>query len=318
MSHKEVIQITTEYNPSPIRTVKIPKSTKGEYRRIFIPNLEDRRYQKKFILPVLNDAIEPLLSNCCYAYRKGIGIDKCIIDLKVLLEDGYKWIVKMDIKDFFDNIHLDRLIEELTPIIPSNTLDDVIASVNVPYLYNGRLITKSLGLYQGLPISPCLANFSLREFDLQFINTRERLIRYSDDILLISKSRKRASKATSLAKKKLFKIGFRVKSTKPVDMTRELIEFLGCSISMIKGKFAISPKETKVEDIVDALYKDDEELIIYKIRGWINFYTLNLKCIDPYNLIKTLVVEIKGIEYWHALIDGGLIPCPIQLNTQHI
>lgn len=259
---------------------------------------------------MLNEAIEPILSNRCYAYRKGIGIDSCVLDIKTLVDEGYKWIVKMDIKDFFDNICKDDLFYKLTPIIPSNILKDVIASISVPYLHNGKLMTKPKGLYQGLPISPCLANLSLYEFDKIFDNTRERLFRYSDDIIIFSKSRKRANKATSKAKKFLFKLGFRVKVSKPVNIHIGDIEFLGFNLAVVKGKLIIKPKESKVDTILESIYEDEEELLIEKIRGWIHFYTLNLICMDAYTLIRTLVVEIKGIEFWHALTDGGLIPCP--------
>lgn len=307
----------TEYNPSPLVAVNIPKPTKGKYRQIFIPCKEDRKYQRKFLLPALEQAIEPLLTDNCFAYRKGVGIDDCIILIKKLLEDGYKWAVQIDIKKFFDNINRDELYNKLAPNIPKGTLDNIKKSFSVPYYTSdNKLKHQKRGIYQGLPISPLLSNFVLSDFDVSISIPNTKIIRYSDDILILSKGKKKAVQASSKAKKQLYDRGFIIERSEPINLTENHVDFLGFRIGIQDNIIVIKPKDTKMVEIEKTLVKIDNNELLDSIRGWFNFYSLNGRCNEiPIDIVE-LIISIKGIAYWNSLINEGLIPYPYTSNTQ--
>lgn len=226
--------------------------------------------------------------------------------------------MQIDINKYFDNIDREALYRKLEPIIPTETLEDIKKTYNVPYYSkDGRLHEKNKGIYQGSSISPILSNLTLTDFDFDthWNNKDTRIIRYCDDILILSKGRKKAKSALSSAKKYLYDKGFTIKPTKPINLNNGYVEFLGLKISNHNDLVDLSIKDNRIIEMVDKLNSSNNYELSAIIRGWINHYSLNGQYNEGFYKIQELVINNKGIEYWNTLTEG-LIPYPNSSNIQ--
>ena len=99
---------TRKYKPSPVRRVEIPKDN-GGIRNLGVPTVIDRLVQQS-IVQVLTPIYEPLFSDSSYGFRPNRCCEMAIIKALEYMNDGYEWIVDIDLEKFFDNVHHDKLI----------------------------------------------------------------------------------------------------------------------------------------------------------------------------------------------------------------
>ena len=87
---------------------------------------------------------------------------------------------------------------------------------------------RKIGIIQGSPLSPLLANIYLHPFDKAMTRAGIRLVRYADDLLLLCRNESRARHAHQEAQKQLapLKLALNPKKTEVVDFNTG-IEFLG-------------------------------------------------------------------------------------------
>ncbi len=170
------------YTPGIIRIIEIV-NYKGKKRKIALYNSLDR-----MILRCLSQKIQTcydeVLSDHCYAYRNGYGVEAAVSKVSDHLEEGFLWTVKTDIDHYFDSIDLKRMEECV-----DNTIDDVrIRNLVKKYLRveveeNGMIRRKTRGLLQGSPLSPFLSNLYLTSFDNLMSGQGMRFCRFGDDII---------------------------------------------------------------------------------------------------------------------------------------
>lgn len=167
------------YSHSPYRQVFISKGEgKGE-REIRIATVRDRLVQRA-LLNVLSPILDPLFSENSFAYREGKSRSDAIRQIYNLQKDGYQYGVRADIQNFFDTIPHTKLFEQLKGVIPPEFLS----------LLQGIIGEKSdKGLPQGCCLSPILSNVYLTTFDKSVEVCGVKLIRYADDILLLSREK---------------------------------------------------------------------------------------------------------------------------------
>ena len=79
---------------------------------------------------------------------------------------GNKWVLRSDIKDFFDTLDHEFLISLLRKKIDDERLIHLIMLyLKIPAVYKDEVIEHNLGVYQGNSISPILSNIYLNEMD---------------------------------------------------------------------------------------------------------------------------------------------------------
>jgi CRISPR-associated protein Cas1 len=166
------------YRQGPLKTYHLSKAEGGS-REIHVQNVTDRLFQRAagdlLALPV-----EALLSASSYAYRKGLNREGAARALSAALAEGYQQGFKADISTFFDSVNTLQLADLLEGLFALDPLPRIIYQW---FLQLKELLLK--GLPQGSPLSPVLSNLYLDRFDRDMADEGFRLIRYSDDFVVL-------------------------------------------------------------------------------------------------------------------------------------
>ena len=157
-------------------------SKKGKVREIYKFTIIDNFIQKAVSL-ILQDKLDCLLSDNNYSFRKGKGTIDVIRKGLELIEEGYEYIVEIDIKKYFENIDHVLLSKMLFDIIDDKVLISLIMKYqNCLIQKDGKIKRKNKGLITGSSISPVISNLYLMDLDRQYLEYN--YIRYYDNIYI--------------------------------------------------------------------------------------------------------------------------------------
>ena len=169
------------YQPGMIRRVWIPKPGGGQ-RGLGIPDVVDRLVQQA-VYQVLSPHYEPTFHPSSHGFRPGRSCHTAIAEAKKHLEEGYTWVVDLDLEKFFDRVNHQRLLSRLERRVKDRRLLLLIgkmlkAKVVMP---DGVVVSTEEGTPQGGPLSPLLSNIVLDELDHELARRNHRFVRYADD-----------------------------------------------------------------------------------------------------------------------------------------
>ena len=175
------------------------KKRNGKYRTIYEPNLILKQIQKQILNNILNNKS---ISKYAKAYHKGIQLkDNAIPHI------NKEMILKLDIKDFFENISFLDIYNSCFPI------EYFPKSVGMILTY---LCTYDNHLTQGSPTSAYISNLVMKEFDEElgnWCNLRNiSYTRYSDDMTFSGAFN--PSELITKVRKMLYKLGLELNNDK--------------------------------------------------------------------------------------------------------
>lgn len=181
------------YEPSPVKRTTIAKPEGGE-RKLGIPTVQDRFIQQA-MAQVLSEVFEPTFSEHSYGFRPNRSAQQAVEAARSYIEEGYTWVVDIDLAKFFDTVNHDRLIARMKQTITNKrVLRLVNAYLKAGVMVDGVVVETEEGTPQGGPLSPLLSNIVLTELDRKLEERDHRFVRYADDCNIFVGSRAAAER----------------------------------------------------------------------------------------------------------------------------
>lgn len=283
--HKEQLVrslLNGSYKPQPVRKVMIPKPGGGE-RQLGIPTVVDRLVQQA-ILQVLEPIFEPKFSVSSYGFRPKRSAHDALKQAKQYVEEGYNYVVDMDLEKFFDRVNHDILMSRLARVIGDKELLKTIRGyLTAGIMQDGVVMTRYEGTPQGGPLSPLLSNILLDELDKELERRGHKFCRYADDQNIYVRS-KRAGERVYTSVKKFLETKLKLKINDKKSAVAKVAErqFLGYCIQN-DGQLTVSrTSEARAKDKIRQLCWRSrgisfgqviEDLNKYLL-GWLNYYRL--------------------------------------------
>lgn len=210
------------YTPDPLFHVSIDKISGGQ-RLLSIPSRRDRALQR-LVLDEIAPAIDACLESSAIAYRRGLGRQQAPRRVRQAVRDGYRWVVKADFSSFFDNVDIELLRSRLRAYLP----DIQLLTLMDQWLTIDATDSRRRGLPTGSPLSPVLANLLLDQFDERIAARGGRLIRYSDDFLILCRDEAQARSMCRIAANEAEQLRLELNRTKSyVAAPGETFQFVG-------------------------------------------------------------------------------------------
>jgi group II intron reverse transcriptase/maturase len=278
-------------------------------RKLGIPTAVDRTIQQA-IVQILSPIFEQEFQDNSYGFRPGRSCEQAVLKLLEYLNEGYEWIVDIDLEKFFDNVPQDKLMSYVGRVINDPDTESLIRKyLKAGVMEKGNYLETEKGTPQGGNLSPLLSNVILNELDKELQSRGLRYVRYADDCVIAVGSRASATRVMhSITEWIERKLGLKVNATKTHICRPSNLKYLGFGFwkSSNDRQWKARPHEDAVAKFTRKLKKlckrswsismdDGLQRLNWTIRGWINYFAIGsmkkkMETIDEH--IRTMLRKV--------------------------
>ena len=235
------------YQPSAVRRHQVPKPD-GRVRTLGIPTVLDRFIQQA-VLQVLQPRFDPTFSESSYGFRPGRKAHDAVCQAQRYVQEGRRWVVDIDLEQFFDRVNHDILMGKLHQRIADRRVLGLIRRyLEAGMMANGVVHERTEGTPQGGPLSPLLANVLLDAVDKALERRGHRFVRYADDCNVYVRSRRAGERVMQALAGQYAELRLRINSAKSAVARAWDRPFLGFSFWVAPGRVVkrrVAPKALK-------------------------------------------------------------------------